>query len=112
MGGIAMLDGAAERRLGGLMVLACVTAFLGLAPETSRAQGQCPTEFKDQTSSPVADGSTVCGTAAGNKCTLQLELCVNQSGGSCTPQDLKKSRIHAKPPCGGIVTYTTHATSR
>src|SRR5712691_3638248 len=102
MGGIAMPDGAARRQLGRLMVLACATAFLALAPQASRAQGQCPTEFKDQTSAPVTDGSTVCGTAAGNKCTFQLELCVNQSEASCTPQDLKKRRIHAKGHCGGI----------
>src|SRR6266446_4016303 len=102
MGGIAMPDGAARRRLGRLMVLACATAFLGVAPQTSRAQGQCATEFKEQTSGPVTDGSTVCATAAGNKCTFELELCVNQSGGSCTPKDLKKKRIHASGHCGGI----------
>src|SRR5207248_2516558 len=84
------------------MVLPCATAFLALAPQASRAQGQCATEFKDQTSAPVTDGSTVCGTAVGNKCTFQLELCVNQSGGSCTPNDLKRRRIHAKGHCGGI----------
>src|SRR5436309_2948450 len=102
MGGITMPDGAARRPLGRLMVLACATAFLALAPQASRAQGQCATEFKDQTSAPVTDGSTVCATAAGNKCTFQLELCVNQSGGSCTPNDLKRKRIHAKGHCGGI----------
>src|SRR5439155_667962 len=97
-----MPDGAARRQLGRLMVLACATAFLALAPQASRAQGQCATEFKDQTSAPLTDGSTVCATAAGNKCTFQLELCVNQSGGSCTPNDLKRKRIHAKGHCGGI----------
>src|SRR5437762_2691539 len=102
MGGITMPDGAARRPLGRLMVLACATAFIALAPQASRAQGQCATEFKDQTSALVTDGSTVCATAAGNKCTFQLELCVNQSGGSCTPQDLKTKRIHAKGHCGGI----------
>src|SRR5437870_5060924 len=102
MGGITMPDGAARRQLGRLMVLTCATAFLALAPQASRAQGQCATEFKDQTSAPVTDGSTVCATAAGNKCTFQLELCVNQSGGSCTPNDLKRKRIHAKGHCGGI----------
>src|SRR5207248_1506258 len=96
MGGITMPDGAARRQLGRLMVLTCATAFLALAPQASRAQGQCATEFKDQTSAPVTDGSTVCATAAGNKCTFQLELCVNQSGGSCTPNDLKRKRINVK----------------
>src|SRR5436309_6987833 len=102
MGGITMPDGAARRPLGRLMVLACATAFLALAPQASRAQGQCATEFKDQTSAPVTDGSTVCATAAGNKCTFQLELCVNQSGGSCTPNDLKRRRMYAKGHCRGI----------
>src|SRR6266403_1944097 len=102
MGGIAMPDGAARRRLGRLMVLACATAFLGLAPQTSRAQGQCATEFKEQTSGPVTDGSTLCGTAVGNKCTFQLEVCANQPVDSCTPKDLKKRRIHASGHCGGI----------
>src|SRR5437867_13050115 len=101
MGGIAMPDGAARRQLDRLIVLACATAFLALAPQASRAQGQCATEFKDQTSAPVTDGSTVCGTAVGNKCTFQLELCDNQSEGSCTPNDLKRRRIHAKGHCGG-----------
>src|SRR5437879_5737660 len=93
---------AVQRRLGRLMVLAFATAFFGLAPQASRAQGQCATEFKDQTSALVTDGSTVCGTATGNKCTFQLDLCVNQSEGSCTPKDLKRRRIHAKGHCGGI----------
>src|SRR5438132_10961479 len=97
-----MPDDAVQGRLGRLMVLACATAFFGLAPQASRAQGQCATEFKDQTSAPVTDGSTVCRTAAGNKCTFQLELCVNQSEGSCTPNDLKRKRIHAKGHCGRI----------
>src|SRR2546430_26285 len=101
-GGITMPDGAARRQLGRLMVLACATAFLALAPQASRAQGQCATEFKDQTSAPVTDGSAVCATAAGNKCTFQLEVCVTQSEGSCTPNDLKRKRIHAKGHCGGI----------
>src|SRR5213594_2630743 len=92
----------ARRRFGRLMVLACATVVLAFAPQASRAQGQCATEFKDQTSVPVTDGSTVCATATGNKCTFQLELCVNQSGGSCTPNDLKRKRIHAKGHCGGI----------
>src|SRR5438093_1519492 len=102
MGGITMPDGAARRQLGRLMVLACATAFLALAPQASRAQGQCAAEFKDQTSAPVTDGSTVCATAVGKKCTFQLELCVNQPGDSCTPQDLGTKRIHAKGHCGGI----------
>src|SRR5438132_3840938 len=97
-----MPDGAVQGRLGRLMVLACATAFLGLAPQASRAQGQCATEIKAQTSARVTDGRTVCGTAVGNKCTFQLELCVNQSEGSCTPNDLKRKRIHAKGHCGGI----------
>src|SRR5437763_10526474 len=103
MGGITMPDGAARRPLGRLMVLACATAFLALAPQASRAQGQCATEFKDQTSVPVTDGSTVCAT--GNKCTFQLELCVNQPEASCTPQDLKTKKIRASSPtlcAGGI----------
>src|SRR5436190_204929 len=97
-----MPDGAARRQLDRLIVLACATAFLALAPQASRAQGQCATEFKDQTSAPVTDGSTVCATAVGKKCTFQLELCVNQPGDSCTPQDLGTKRIHAKGHCGGI----------
>src|SRR5439155_487845 len=102
MGGIAMPAGAARRQLDRLIVLACATAFLALAPQASRAQGQCATEFKDQTSAPVTNGSTVCATAVGKKCTFQLELCVNQPGDSCTPQDLGTKRIHAKGHCGGI----------
>ncbi len=81
-------------------VLALV-AILGLAPRASHAQGQCATEFQEQTSGTVADGGTVCGTAVGNKCTFQLEVCVNQPGNSCTPKDLKKKTIHASSLCAG-----------
>src|SRR5207245_11572591 len=88
--------------------LAFVLAFvpmLGLAPRTAHAQGQCATEFQEQTSGTVTDQGTVCGTAVGNTCTFQLELCVNQPGASCTAKDLKKKTIHASSPslcAGGI----------
>src|SRR5437016_4694256 len=76
-------------------------AVLGLAPRAGHAQGQCPTEFQEQTSGTVADGGTVCATAAGNKCTVQLALCVNQPASSCTLKDLKKKTIHASSLCAG-----------
>src|SRR5207244_3524401 len=85
-------------------VLACV-AILALAPRAGHAQGQCPTELKEQISGAVADGGTICATAVSNKCTFQLELCVNQLEASCTPQDLKKKKIRASSPtlcAGGI----------
>jgi len=81
-------------------VLALV-AILGLAPRAGHAQGQCPTQFQEQTSGTVADGGTICATAVGNKCTFQLDLCVNQSGASCTPKDLKMRTIHAASLCAG-----------
>src|SRR5207249_1701042 len=57
---------------------------------------------EEQTSGSVSDGSTLCGTAVGNKCTFELELCANQPVDSCTPKDLKKRRVHASGHCGGI----------
>src|SRR5438876_4956317 len=99
---MAMLNGAVQGRPGRLLVLACATAFLGFAPRAGHAQGQCPTEFQEQTSGLVADASSLCATAAGKTCTFELALCVNQAAGSCTPKDLKKKRIHAKGHCGGI----------
>src|SRR5882724_967386 len=78
-------------------VLALV-AMLGLAPRVGHAQGQCPTQFQEQTSGTVTDGGTICANAVGNKCTFNLELCVNQPEASCTSQDLKKSTIHAASP--------------
>ncbi|TMB21365.1 MAG: hypothetical protein E6J71_08250, partial [Deltaproteobacteria bacterium] len=81
-------------------VLALV-GILGLAPRAGHAQGQCATQFQEQTSGTVADGGTICATAVGNKCTFQLDLCVNQSGASCTPKDLKMRTIHAASLCAG-----------
>src|SRR5438477_3459683 len=80
-------------------------AVLGLAPRAAHAQGQCPTEFQEQTSGTVADGGMICANAVGNKCTFQLELCVNQPAAGCAPQDLKKRKIRAASPtlcAGGI----------
>src|SRR5439155_11790707 len=77
-------------------VLALV-GILGLAPRAAHAQGQCATEFQEQTSGTVTDGGTICATAVGNKCTFQLALCVNQSGNSCTLKDL----IRASSLCAG-----------
>src|SRR2546428_9004814 len=85
-------------------VLACVAIF-ALAPRAGHAQGQCPAEPKEQTTGAVADGGTICATAVNNKCTFQLELCVNQPEASCTPQDLNKKKIRASSPtlcAGGI----------
>src|SRR6266404_2106766 len=78
-------------------VFACV-AILALAPRAGHAQGQCPTEFQEQTTGTVADGGTICATAVGKKCTFNLELCVNQPEAGCTPQNLKKMTIHAASP--------------
>src|SRR5437762_4498644 len=85
-------------------VLACV-AIPALAPRVGRAQGQCPTQFQEQTSGTVTDGLTICANAVGNKCTFNLELCVNQPEASCTPQDLKKRTTHAASPtfCAGKI---------
>src|SRR5439155_230729 len=58
-------------------------------------------EYQEQTSGTVTDGGTICATAVGNKCTFQLDLCVNQSGASCTPKDLKMRTIHAAGLCAG-----------
>src|SRR5438477_245275 len=99
---MAMPNGAVQGRPGRLLVLACATAFLGFAPRAGHAQGQCPTEFQEQTSGLVADASSLCATAAGKTCTFELALCVNQAADSCTPKDLKKRRIHAKGHCAGI----------
>src|SRR5438445_2035174 len=85
-------------------VLAFV-AILAVAPRAGHAQGQCPTQFRDQTSGTVADGGTICANAVGNKCTFNLELCINQPEAGCTPQDLKKKKIRAASPtlcAGGI----------
>src|SRR5437762_8518744 len=78
-----------------------LVGILGLAPRAAHAQGQCATEFQDQTRGTVADGGTICATALGHKCTFQLDLCVNQSGASCTPKDLKMRTIHAAGLCAG-----------
>src|SRR2546427_1514097 len=85
-------------------VFACV-AILALAPQVGHAQGQCPTQFQEQTSGTVTDGGTICANAVGNKCTFNLDLCVNQPGASCTPQDLKKRTTHAASPtfCAGKI---------
>src|SRR5438309_311067 len=99
---MAMPNGAVQGRPGRLLVLACATAFLGFAPRAGHAQGQCPTEFQQQTSGLVADASSLCATAADKTCTFELALCVNQAADSCTPKDLKKKRIHAKGHCAGI----------
>src|SRR5439155_30230 len=75
-------------------VLALV-GILGLAPRAGHAQGQCATQFQEQTSGTVADGGTICATAVGNKCTFQLDLCGNQSGASSSravPKDLACGR--------------------
>jgi len=85
-------------------VLACV-AILALAPRVGHAQGQCPTQFQEQTSGTVTDGGTICANAVGNKCTFNLELCANQPEAGCTPQDLKTRTIHAASPtfCAGKI---------
>ena len=90
------------RRAGVRRLLVLVlAATVALVSRTSHAQGQCATELQEQTSGPVADQGTVCGTAARNKCTFQLELCVNQPEAGCTPKDLKKRTIHASSLCAG-----------
>ena len=103
------------RRAGVRRLLVLVlAATVALVSRTSHAQGQCATELQEQTSGPVADQGTVCGTAARNKCTFQLELCVNQPEAGCTPKDLKKRTIHASSLCaGGIgkVKVKANATS-
>ena len=103
------------RRAGVRRLLVFVlAATVALVSRTSHAQGQCATELQEQTSGPVADQGTVCGTAARNKCTFQLELCVNQPEAGCTPKDLKKRTIHASSLCaGGIgkVKVKANATS-
>jgi len=104
------------RRLGSGAALASVLALvaaLGLAPRAARAQGQCATEFQEQTSGPVADAGTVCATAVGKKCTFELALCVNQAGASCTPKDLKHKTIRASSACtnGGKVKVKANTTS-
>jgi hypothetical protein len=96
-----------QRRLHHLaarVVLVSVLAFVvgaGFAPRSSLAQ-QCPTEFQEQTSGAATNGGTICQTAVGKKCTFQLELCVNQSDGSCTPKDLKKKNVRASGHCGPV----------
>src|SRR5436309_7539488 len=90
------------RRAGVRRLLVLVLApTVALVSRTSHAQGQCATELQEQTSGPVADQGTVCGTASRNKCTFQLELCVNQPEAGCTPKDLKKRTIHASSLCAG-----------
>ena len=90
------------RRAGVRRLLVFVlAATVALVSRTSHAQGQCATELQEQTSGPVADQGTVCGTAARNKCTFQLELCVNEPEAGCTPKDLKKRTIHASSLCAG-----------
>src|SRR6266404_1832100 len=85
-------------------VFACV-AILALAPRAAHAQGQCPTQFQEQTSGTATDGGTICANAVGNKCTFNLGLCVNQPEASCTAQDLKKRTTHAASPtfCAGKI---------
>ena len=77
-----MPNGATQRRLGRLIVLACTTAFLGLVPQASRAQDECLLEIHDQNAS-VADGDTLCALASPKFCIFNLQLCLNQPG--CTP---------------------------
>jgi len=90
------------RRAGVRRLLVLVlAATVALVSRTSHAQGQCAPELQEQTNGPVADQGTVCGTAVRNKCTFQLELCVNQPEAGCTPKDLKKRTIHASSLCAG-----------
>ena len=91
------------RHLGSGAALAFVAIF-ALAPRAGHAQSQCATDFQEQTSGAVTDGSMICATAVDNKCSFNLKLCVNQPGASCTPKSLKK-KIHALSPshcAGGI----------
>ena len=58
-----MPNGAAQCRIGRLLVLACATAFLGLVPRASRAQDECLLEIHDQSGS-VPDHGMVCALAS------------------------------------------------
>ncbi len=86
-------------------VVALVVAFVSavalvaLSPQASRAQ-ECLLEFRQQTGGLVTDGSTLCQTAAGNKCTFELQVCVNALG--CTAADLKHKNIRASGHCGPV----------
>jgi hypothetical protein len=68
-------NGAAQCRLGRLLVLACATAFLGLVPRASRAQDECLLEIHDQSGS-VPDQGTVCALATAKFCIFNLQLCL------------------------------------
>ena len=93
--------GVGSSGLSRVFALAVGVALVGFAPRPSEAQ-QCPAEFQEQTSGPATNGGTVCQTAVGNKCSFQLKLCVNESGSSCTPQDLGKKKIRASGHCGAV----------
>jgi hypothetical protein len=85
-------------------------ALVALSPQASRAQ-ECQLEFRQQTGGLVTDGSTLCQTATANKCTFELQVCVNALG--CTAVDLKHKNIRASGHCGpvGKVHVTGSGTS-
>src|SRR5437016_2527294 len=91
------------RRAGVRRLLVLVlAATVALVSRMSHAQGQCPTDFRDQTSGPVTDAGTVCQTAVNKKCVFPTALCVNQPESGCTPQNLKHTNIHASSLCRGV----------
>jgi hypothetical protein len=83
------------------LVVAFVSAvaLVALSPRASRAQ-ECLLEFRQQTGGLVTDGSTLCQTATGNKCTFELQVCVNALG--CAAVDLKHKNIRALGHCGPV----------
>lgn len=94
-------------RFGRVLLLACLTAFLALMPQLSRAQEpECLIEVHDP-SGALPDPSTLCQVAnttpsRGTKsklCTFMLQLCHNEPG--CTVGKLKKTvrGMHAGGLC-------------
>ena len=77
-----------------------LAAFIALTPRACEAQNECVTELKERTT-PVRDGSTLCRTADDGRCSFAIALCVNQVEEDCTPQDLKRKRVHVLGDCRG-----------
>jgi hypothetical protein len=83
------------RRLAAIILCA---AAIGAARECV-AQNECLVEVKRPTGE-ITDGSSVCAVAQNKTCTFQLQLCLDQADGGCSPAALKK-KVKAKGKCRG-----------
>src|SRR5437867_1114634 len=75
--------------------------LLGI-PLAASADNECLVSVHDSNDAPITEGASVCQNAVGKSCTFDLQACVNDEVGDCSPGVSKSKKIHATGHCGAI----------